>query len=62
MIYFFEHPVISGVVPIEDKELIKKLNKVKLNEDKEIQFDDKPSVYVKLIDNEEEIVILSKDK
>lgn len=62
MIFFFEHPVIAGVVPVEDKELIKKLNKMKLNEGNEIQFDDKPSVYVKLIDDEEEIIILSKDK
>ncbi|KEI95124.1 hypothetical protein AL714_13320 [Clostridium botulinum] len=60
MEYFFEHPVISGIVPVDNKELIDKLNKMKLREGQEINFLNAPPVYIKSI--QEGMIILSKDK
>lgn len=54
--YLFEHPVISGVVPMDNQELIVKLNSMELKEGQKVMED--PSVYVKSI-KEDGIVILS---
>jgi|GEM_PF-3634969 len=60
MEYYFEHPVITGIVPVDNKELIEQLNNMELKVGLEIKFKNTPPVYIKSI--EDGMVILSKDK
>lgn len=54
--YFFEHPVISGIVPVDNPKFIDKLNNMNLKEGQKVN--ENPPVYVKSIE-EDEIIILS---
>lgn len=58
MEYFFEHPVISRIVPVDNKEFIDKLNCIDLKEGQKVN--ENPPVYIKSI--QEGMIILSKDK
>lgn len=58
--YFFEHPIINGVVPIENMDIIDQLKGMKLSVGEELNLKDTPLVYVKSI--EDGMVVLSKDK
>lgn len=60
MEYFFEYPVITGIVPVDNTEIIEQLNSMKLNVEKKLNFKNIPPFYIKSI--EDGMVILSKDK
>ena len=53
--YFFEHPVISGFVPIDNQEFIEKLNGMELQEGKRVN--ENPPVYVKFIEDDKTIIL-----
>lgn len=60
MEYFFEHPVIAGIIPVDNKEIIEQLNSMKLNVGQKMNFNNTPPLYIKSI--EDGMVILSKYK
>ena len=53
--YFFEHPVISGIIPVDNQEFIEKLNDIELKEGKRVN--EKPPVYIKSIQKDETIIL-----
>lgn len=53
--YFFEHPVISGVVPVDNQEFIDKLNKIDLKEG--LKVNKNPYVYIKSIQEDGTIIL-----
>ena len=53
--YFFEHPVISGIIPVDNQEFIEKLNDIELKEGERVN--EKPPVYIKSIQKDETIIL-----
>lgn len=53
--YFLEHPILSGIVPVDNHEFIDKLNSMDLKEGQKVN--DNPAVYVKSIQEDETIIL-----
>ncbi|KEI95103.1 hypothetical protein N496_19290 (plasmid) [Clostridium botulinum A2B3 87] len=53
--YYFEHPIISGIVPVDNQEFIDKLNGIDLKEGQKIN--ENPPVYVKSIQEDKTIIL-----
>ena len=55
--YFFQHPIISGIIPIDNQEFIEKLNSMELQEGKKVN--ETPLIFVKYMQEEGTVIILS---
>ena len=53
--YYFEHPVVSGIVPVDNKEFINKLNDMDLKQGQKVN--EQPPVYVKSIQKDGMIIL-----